>query len=75
MDALTGKTCIITGGAGSLGMASARLFLAEGASVDDLTPRNVQAYFTRLMARRMGADLICDAATPGRLVMTVSIST
>lgn len=47
--------------------------LAEGASVDDLTPRNVQAYFARLMARRMGADLICDAATPGRLVLTVSL--
>jgi NAD(P)-dependent dehydrogenase (short-subunit alcohol dehydrogenase family) len=33
LNALSGKTCIITGGAGSLGLATARLFLDEGASL------------------------------------------
>ena len=33
MSALDGKVCIVTGGAGSLGRAAARLFLDEGASV------------------------------------------
>ena len=31
--ALDGKTCIITGGAGSVGLATARLFIAEGANI------------------------------------------
>lgn len=33
MPLLGNKTCIITGGAGSLGLATAKLFLAEGANV------------------------------------------
>jgi NAD(P)-dependent dehydrogenase (short-subunit alcohol dehydrogenase family) len=33
MPLLADKVCIITGGAGSLGLASARLFLSEGAKV------------------------------------------
>jgi NADP-dependent 3-hydroxy acid dehydrogenase YdfG len=33
MALLDNKICIITGGAGSLGLASARLFLGEGARV------------------------------------------
>ncbi|OCP16125.1 MULTISPECIES: SDR family NAD(P)-dependent oxidoreductase [unclassified Ensifer] len=33
MAALENKTCIITGGAGSLGLAAAKLFLDEGANV------------------------------------------
>ena len=33
MGLLEGKNCIVTGGAGSLGQATARLFLAEGARV------------------------------------------
>jgi NAD(P)-dependent dehydrogenase (short-subunit alcohol dehydrogenase family) len=33
MGVLDGKVCIVTGGAGSLGLATARLFVAEGARV------------------------------------------
>lgn len=45
MAMLEGKTCIITGGAGSLGLATARLFLAEGARVSlvDLSAEALEA--------------------------------
>ena len=33
MGILEGKTCIVTGAAGSLGLASVRLFVQEGARV------------------------------------------
>lgn len=39
---LDNKNCIVTGGAGSLGLAAARLFLAEGANVV-LVDRDLQA--------------------------------
>ncbi|MFL6096618.1 MAG: SDR family NAD(P)-dependent oxidoreductase, partial [Blastococcus sp.] len=39
---LEGKVCLITGGGGSLGRATARLFLKEGARVV-LTDRNPDA--------------------------------
>ena len=40
MAKLDGKVCMVTGGAGSLGLAAARLFIAEGAKVTlvDLEP-------------------------------------
>jgi len=39
--------------------------------VADLTPRNVQGYFTRVLARRMGGDLTVDTTQAGRLTFTV----
>ena len=33
MPLLENKVCVVTGGAGSIGLASARLFLREGAKV------------------------------------------
>ncbi|HEX9789625.1 MAG TPA: histidine phosphotransferase family protein [Kiloniellales bacterium] len=42
-------------------------------NVTDLTPRSVQGYFTRLLARRAGGDLAVDTSHPGRLVFTVKL--
>ena len=62
MAMLDGKVCVITGGAGSVGLSSARALLAEGAKVllVDLDPE---------LLRAVEADLL--QAFPGR-VATVS---
>ncbi len=51
MAALDGKTCLVTGGAGSIGLATARLFAAEGARVT--------------VVDRPGSDLAAAAAALG----------
>lgn len=39
--------------------------LAESVQVDDLTPRNVHGYFTRVVAQRLGATLQVEQVGPG----------
>ena len=43
--------------------------------VGDLTPRNVQGYFTRVLARRAGAELAVYTAQSDRLVFSVTLPT
>lgn len=47
--------------------------LRPDVAVGDLTPRNVQGYFTRILARRGGGDLTIDTAQPERLVFSVTL--
>ncbi len=56
MPRLDGKVCFITGGAGSVGMATARLFVREGASVAliDLDERTAMAAAAELGDRAIG---------------------
>lgn len=39
--------------------------LAESVQVDDLSPRNVHGYFTRVVAQRLGATLQVEQVGPG----------
>ena len=59
MKRLDGKVCVITGGAGSIGLATARLFLDEGAKVMliDLKPDDLAH-----AAGRLGGDDVAIAA-------------
>lgn len=47
--------------------------LAADTKVEDLTPRNIHAYFTRLLAQRLGGDLVASQEGAGfvKLVATL----
>lgn len=51
----------------------AKASLAEDVRVDELTPRNVHGYFTRLLAKRMGGRLSYAEPGQGRLYLEVSL--
>ncbi|MEB3103528.1 SDR family NAD(P)-dependent oxidoreductase [Ferviditalea candida] len=56
MNQLQDKVCVITGGAGSIGLATAKLFLEEGAKVllVDLDPKALQQAVDELGSERVG---------------------
>jgi NAD(P)-dependent dehydrogenase (short-subunit alcohol dehydrogenase family) len=77
MPLLHDKVCIITGGAGSLGLASARLFLSEGAKVMlvDLTQADLERAVRDLGSPNVGwvaADVSDAAATRAYVERTVA---
>jgi histidine phosphotransferase ChpT len=47
--------------------------LAPDAAIEELTPRNVHGYFTRVLARRLGSDLAVDGSTENRVRLAVSL--
>lgn len=68
MELLHNKTAIVTGGAGSIGLAAARLFLAEGANI--VLVDNDRAALERAVAGLSEERVACAAAD-----VTDSIST
>ncbi len=47
--------------------------LAGQVAVADLTPRNVQGYFTRLLALRLGSDLMVETPSPESVRFSVTL--
>ncbi len=47
--------------------------LADNVAVEDLTPRSVHGFFTRLVARRLGGELQVEHLSPGSLRLTASL--
>jgi NAD(P)-dependent dehydrogenase (short-subunit alcohol dehydrogenase family) len=76
MPLLANKVCLVTGGAGSLGLASARLFLAEGAKVMlvDLGDAELKRAVAELASPRVdavAADVSDATATRNYVARTV----
>ena len=77
MNSLNGKTCVITGGAGSIGLATARLFQAEGARtmLVDLREADLKKAAASLDAARtayVAADVTRSDQVKGFIDATVS---
>jgi len=76
MGALDGKVCVVTGAAGSIGLASAKLFITEGARVM-LVDRDAAALaratkeLPAAQVAILAADVADTAATRGYLKATV----
>ena len=45
--------------------------LRADTTIEDLTPRNIQGYFTRLLALRMKSDLLIESGEPDRIGFSV----
>ena len=46
--------------------------ITDGVDIDDLTPRNVHAYFTRFLAKKSGTDLLINNSVEGHVQVIVS---
>lgn len=51
-----------------------KVAFAESVAVEDLSPRNVQAYFTRLIAQRLRGDLTVEERTDTEVRITATLA-
>ena len=61
-------------GTGARLREESQLVLIDDVIIEELTPRNVHGYFTRLSAKRMGSDLIIDTPGTDSLRLTVTLA-
>jgi histidine phosphotransferase ChpT len=47
--------------------------LADKVNLDEMTPRGVHGYFTRLVAKRLGTDLTVETPGPDALLLRVAV--
>lgn len=76
MMRLAGKVCLVTGGAGSIGLATARLFVAQGARVMlvDLAETELQRA-TASLDRDQAACVVADVTVAASVARAVAATT
>lgn len=47
--------------------------LQDNVNLDEMTPRGVHSYFTRLVAKRLGSDLVIETPGPDALLLRVAV--
>ncbi len=68
------EIAVTANGTGARLREESQFVLADDVVIDELTPRNVHGYFTRLLAQRMGSDLIIDSPGADRLRLSVTLA-
>ncbi len=68
------EAAVIASGTGARLREESQFVLADDVVIEELTPRNVHGYFTRLLAQRMGSDLIIDSPGADRLRLSVTLA-
>jgi histidine phosphotransferase ChpT len=48
--------------------------LQDNVNLDEMTPRGVHGYFTRLVAKRLGGDLVLETPGPDSLMLRVAVA-
>ncbi len=68
------EVAVTAQGTGARLREESQLVLIDDMAIDELTPRNVHGYFTRLLAQRMGSELIIDTPVTDSLRLSVTLT-
>ncbi len=68
------EIAVTANGTGARLREESQFVLADDVVIEELTPRNVHGYFTRLLAQRMGSDLIIDSPGTDRQRLSVTLA-
>jgi histidine phosphotransferase ChpT len=68
------EVAVTANGTGARLREESQLVLVDDAVIEELTPRNVHGYFTRLLAQRMGSDLAIDSPGIDSLRLSVTLT-
>jgi histidine phosphotransferase ChpT len=68
------EVAVTANGAGARLREETQPALADDVIIEELTPRNVHGYFTRMLAQRMGSDLIVDSPGADSLRLSVRLA-